>query len=573
MKKVFVAILICAWSPWLCAQTALYIPDTLSGTNFTLDLHRDSVQFYPGQITQTNGFNTHAYLGPTLLLKKGDNINMTVNNHLPDSTAIHWHGLHVSSANDGGPHTPIIPGGTWNPHFKVMNWAALYWYHPHLHKKTGMQAMRGAAGLIIVRDSAEATLALPRRYGMDDFPIIVQSQQFDSINQINYKGMQDSIILVNGARANYGYTVYANFPAQVVRMRLLNGSQERTYSFGFTANKQFHVIGNDGGLLQNAVPSTRIWLSPGERAEILLDLTGMNGQTLYLMNYGTDLPMGVQGGPTMPMGGSGPPMDSPLNGVDLNLLQINVVPQTTNPITSIPGSLIADNPWQASQAVITRPINFTAVSMTSMDGPFFFNDSTFDMMRIDYHIPLNNVEIWQLSNQTMVAHPFHIHDVSFYILDRDGNAPAAIERGKKDVVLVQPNETVRFITKFTDFVDSVTPYMYHCHILMHEDDGMMGQFVVMPQGWVNINNVPFADQLLSVYPNPSGNLVNIDIEGLNEKQNLLIEIIDQLGRKIYAASLYDNRARIDIEGWPKGLYTMIIQADDKKICRKLVVDR
>lgn len=572
MRKFFIGALLCAGGVQLPAQTTLYIPDTLSGTAFTLNLHRDSVQFYPGTITQTNGFNSHKYLGPTLILKKGDNINMTVNNQLADSTAIHWHGLHVASTNDGGPHTPIIPGGTWNPVFKVMNWAAMYWYHPHLHKKTGMQAMRGAAGLIIVRDSAEATLNLPRRYGMDDFPVIVQSQQFDSVNRINYKGMQDSIILVNGSRANYGYSVYGNFPAQVVRMRLLNGSQERTYSFGFTANKQFYVIGNDGGLLQAPVSTTRIWLSPGERAEILLDLTGMNGQTLYLMNYGSDLPMGVQGGPTMPMGGSGPPMDSPLNGADFNLLKINVVAQTSNPVTTIPSALIADTPLQASQANVTRPINFTAVSMMSMDGPFFFNDSTFNMMRIDYHIPLNNVEIWQLSNQTMVAHPFHIHDVNFYILDRDGNAPAAVEKGKKDVVLVQPNETVRFITKFTDFVDSIVPYMYHCHILMHEDDGMMGQFVVMPQGWSGIGPLESVSKDFSLYPNPSQEIVTINLEGFTKGEPVEIIIYDCIGKSVYHTTQKEASCKIITSGWNKGLYSVSLLQGNVKMHRKLIVD-
>lgn len=572
MKKFLISVVILIGSLKLPSQTTLFIPDTLSGTAFTLNLHKDSVQFYPGSYTQTNGFNSYRYLGPTLLFKKGDSINMTVNNQLPDSTAIHWHGLHVAAVNDGGPHTPVIPGGVWNPNFKIMNAASTYWYHPHLHKKTGMQAMRGAAGFIIVRDSTEATLSLPRRYGIDDFPIVVQSQQFDSVNQINFKGMQDSIILVNGSRANYGYSVIGNFPAQVVRMRLLNGSQERTYSFGFSGNKQFSVIGNDGGLLQAPVSTTRIWLSPGERAEILLDLNGMNGQTLYLMNYGTDLPMGVQGGPTMPMGGSGPPMDSPLNGADFNLLRINVGPQTTNPITVIPTSLVANSPLQASQAVITRSINFTATSMMSMDGPFYFNGLSFDMMRIDYRIPMNNIEIWQLSNQTMVAHPFHIHDVSFYILDRDGNAPATTESGKKDVVLVQPNETVRFITQFTDFVDSTVPYMHHCHILMHEDDGMMGQFVIMPQGWTDVKKVPFEQNDLLMYPNPASDEITINTGSLSKSGAFEAIITNAMGNTAYKEFHSDNDIRINTNGWSKGVYTISLIQGNTRMFKKLVIE-
>lgn len=549
------------------AQQALAIPDTLSGTTFALTLHRDSVQFLPGIITQTNGFNTHAYLGPTLLLKKNNNISITVNNQLSDTTTIHWHGLHVAAMNDGGPHSPILSGASWNPQFKVMNNASMYWYHPHAHGKTSLQAMRGAAGLIIIRDSAEATLNLPRTYGVDDLPVIVQTQQFDSINQINPRGMQDSIMMVNGAIANYFNSVYANVPAQVIRMRLLNASQERSYAFGFTASKQFHVIGNDGGLLQAPALATRIWLSPGERAEILLDLTGMQGQTLYLMNYGADLPMGVQGGPTMSMGG-GPPMNSPLNGVNFNILKLNVGPPTANPVTTIPTSLIADNPLQASQSMLTRVINFTAQSMMDMDGPFYFNGLSFDMMRIDYQIPLNNIETWQLTNQTMVAHPFHIHDVNFYILSRNGAAPAAVEAGKKDVVLVQPNETVRFITKFTDFVDSITPYMYHCHILMHEDDGMMGQFVIMPQGWVGILKAVIEN--FEAYPNPAHEWLTLDFGDISGAAR--INIHDALGREVYSEINNTRQMRINTTAWNKGYYTISIQEGDHIIYKKLIIE-
>jgi blue copper oxidase len=122
-------------------------------------------------------------------------------------------------------------------------------------------------------------LSLPRKYGVDDFPLIIQCQQYDSNNQAMPLGMQDSTILVNGARASHGYTVNANFPAQMVRMRLLNASGERAFNFGFTANKQFKIIASDGGLLNSPVTTDRIRLSPGERAEILIDLNGMNGQT------------------------------------------------------------------------------------------------------------------------------------------------------------------------------------------------------------------------------------------------------------------------------------------------------
>jgi blue copper oxidase len=396
------------------AQTALPIPDTLSGPNYILNMHKDSVQFFSGNISHTYAFNQYKYLGPTLIFNKGANVNITVNNQIGDTTTVHWHGIHLPSKWDGGPHTPILPNATWSPSFTVMDNAATYWYHPHMHMKTAEQAIKGAAGLIIVRDPIEAVLTLPRKYGVDDFPLIIQCQQYDSMNQAMPLGMQDSSILVNGARASHGYTVNASFPAQMVRMRLLNASGERAFNFGFTANKQFKIIASDGGLLNNPVTTDRLRLAPGERAEILIDLNGMNGQILHLMSYASELAMGIQGGPTMPMPVGSPPMDSPLNGIDFNIMQITVIPQTANPVTTVPSSLTTNVTYLSGQANVTRTIRFTADSLMVMDGPFYFNGNSFDMMRIDYEIPLGSIEIWKLVNETMVAHPFHIHDVQVF---------------------------------------------------------------------------------------------------------------------------------------------------------------
>lgn len=507
------------------AQQALFIPDTLVGPSYDLTIHQDSVQFFPGKISHTYAYNANKYLGPTLIFNTGDDISIIVHNHINDTTAIHWHGLHVPSKYDGGPHTPILPNASWNPQFKVMDKAATYWYHPHPDMKTAKQAIRGAAGLIIVRNAIESVLLLPRKYGVDDFPIIAQCQQYDSLNQAMPKGMEDSTLLVNGTM-----NPFLNAPAQIIRMRLLNASGERAFNFGFTNSKPFHIIATDGGLLSSPALITRIRLAPGERAEILLDLTGMEGQSIDLMSYASELPMGIQGGPTMPMPPGSPKMDSPLNGIDFSIMKMNVVSQTSDPVTSIPTSLTTVIPYQESEANITRTIRFTADSAMVMDGPFYFNDSTFDMMRIDYVIPLNSIEIWKLVNETMVAHPFHIHDVQFNILDRHGIPPGPEENGWKDVVLVPPYDSVRFITKFTDFTDTVIPYMFHCHILMHEDDGMMGQFVVSPGG-LGINETNQKGKM-SVYPNPVFNS-NISVR-LSEVQNekITYTISDMLGHEI-----------------------------------------
>lgn len=557
MKTLFAISLLAAGVP-LLAQNPLFIPDTLSGPSYSLTMHMDSVQFLPGNITHTYAFNNFSYLGPTLILNKGDNVSITVNNQIDDTTTVHWHGLHIAAINDGGPHTPILMNSSWNPQFTVMDNAATYWYHPHTDMKTAAQAIKGAAGMIIVRDNVEAALTLPRTYGVDDFPIVAQCQQFDSLNQQMPRGMEDSTLLINGTM-----NPYLNVPAQVVRMRLLNASGERVFNFGFTNNQPFYMITSDDGLLAAPFLTTRIRLAPGERAEILLDLSSMNGQSFYLMSYGSELPVGVQGGPTMPMQ-SGPPMDSPLNGVDYNMLQVNVGPPTANPVTTIPSTLTTLNTYSITQANMTRTINFTADNMMVMDGPFYFNDSTFDMMRIDYSIPLNSIEIWTLNNQTMVAHPFHLHGMPFHVLDRDGSAPGTEESGWKDVVLVKPMETVRFITKFTDFPDTTIPYMYHCHILMHEDDGMMGQYVITPNA-VGVNE-PAVAAAVPLYPNPASGEVVLSLEA-----GSTVSVYNAMGQLVFTTVAAENTLRLDVQYWSEGMYSVSVTQKDKSGSARFVV--
>jgi bilirubin oxidase len=487
---------------------------------------------------------------------------MNVENQLNDTSTVHWHGLHVPAADDGGPHTPIMAGATWSPDFVVMNNASMYWYHPHLHMKTGMQAMRGAAGLIIVLDPEEAELNLPRRYGEDDFPLVVQTQELNTNNQILWRGMHDSIIMVNGT-INPGLDV----PAQVIRLRLLNAAQERNFNFGLSGNRDFYVIGNDGGLIPQPVNVNRIRLSPGERAEILVDLTGMSGQVLYLMSYASELPPGVQGGP--PMMGMDTSMYSPLNGIDFNMLQLQVVSPLDNPVTSVPASLVEFSSWLPEMADTTRFINITAENMMSMDGPFFFNNQLFEMERIDQQIPLNNLEIWSISNETMVAHPFHIHDVQFFVLDRDGISVSAEEAGYKDVVMVGPNETVNLITKFEDFADTTLPYMYHCHILMHEDDGMMGQFIVVPEASLDVNELGYSTEGFTIYPNPAVDKLQLKFNEKNKIGSFNYQIFNVTGICVEQGISTDN-GFIRLKNLYPGLYILTVSLEDKKIFKEFI---
>lgn len=480
----------------------LWIPDTLLGPVFNLTIDEGEKQFLPGSITPTKRFNSASYLGPTLIMKRGWQIETTVQNNLADTTTLHWHGIHLSSHADGGPHSPILPGAQWNPHFTCLDKAGTYWYHPHFHGKTGQHTMEGAAGMILVRDQEEAQLALPRRYGVDDFPLIIQSQEFGPDHHIKPKGTQDSIVLVNGTTSSY-----LEVPAQMVRLRLLNASNARNFLIGLPNDDTLYLIGTDCGLLGASVSLTRLKLAPGERAEILVNFLGKAGQTIRLISYASEILQGVQGGPTI-IGPPGTPSQfSPLNGVNFDILEFRIAPMTANPVQDVPTQLALQSRLQESEATMERVIRFTPQELGSVSGPFLIDDSTFRMDRIDQRIPINNVEIWTLRNQTVVAHPFHLHGFPFYILDRYGAPVGPEEMGKKDMILLSPNEEARIIVRFADFADSLMPYMYHCHILTHEDEGMMAQFVVMPL--ISNTKGDLRNFETAVFPNPAGSYLQL----------------------------------------------------------------
>ncbi len=548
--KIITALLLTVAVQTVIGQTALFIPPALTGTTFNLNIQTGTKAFFTGYTTPTYGING-AFLAPTLIVNKGDTVAMLVNNGLPVTTTIHWHGLHVPPECDGGPEQLISPSTTWAPRFKVMNDAGTYWYHPHGAGKTDLHVSKGIAGMIIVKDAVESALNLPRTYGVDDIPVIVQTKAFDVLRQIAIATDEDTTMMVNGT-----IDPYYDAPAQVVRLRLLNGSSMRSYMFGFSSNIPFKLIASDDGLLDTPVTLTRIRMSPGERYEILLNLTGMVGQTVFFKNYGSELPAGIYGADTLGTDSAIIPgySNNHLNGADYNIMKINVTSATSGAITTIPPSLAPLTPWSSASVDANRTFNLSPLtpdSSTYAEGPFSINGVQFNMDSVNVITHLNSTEIWKLVNHTMIAHPFHIHDMHFYVLDINGVPPPAYERGKKDVVLVMPGDSVRFITRFEDFANDTVPYMYHCHLLHHEDDGMMGQFIVSssPEKVEKVEN--YVD--LKLYPNPVTELLNIDLIGTSAGSPIAFAVYDLFGRKMHSDYLI-KKASIDVSCWAKGIY-------------------
>ena len=458
---------------------ALFIPPTITGTTFNLTLAKSTKQFRSGAATNTYGYNGNSFWGPTLILNQGDSVQMNVTNNLTDTTTTHWHGFHIAPQMDGGPHQTIAPGQTWSPSFVVRNSAATYWYHPHLHEKTFDQLTMGAGGLIIIKDPVEAALALPRTYGVDDIPVVLTSRRFLTGNQFSKNIAIDiygDYMLTNGT-----LNAQVTLPKQYVRFRILNAEIERGLNLGFSDNRTFSVITNDGGLLNAPVPVTRIVMMPGERVEIMVDLgNDAVGTSLDMKAFNSGQQFGFpgqEGNPVQPTGNAGPLNGSLLNNTDFPVLHINVGARTASAITTIPSTLANNTYWSTADVTNSRTVNITG---GNAGGGFSFDNKAFSHTLINHTIKLGAVEKWTVVNNNIFGHSIHIHDVQFKIVSRSSGPVAPYESGWKDTFYIPRGASVDVIAKFADFASLANAYMFHCHFSNHEDEGLMGQFLVVP---------------------------------------------------------------------------------------------
>ena len=437
-----------------------------------LSLGYGSSVFLGERTTPTVGING-AYLGPVIRVRQGENVALKVTNQLSEPSTLHWHGLNLPAAMDGGPHQVIDPGKTWTSAFKIHQGASTQWYHSHMYHRTGIQVYFGLAGLFYIDDPRSDALNLPSDYGIDDIPLVLQDRSFNQDGSFRYAssmrdrmmGMMGQLMLVNG-------TAFAHFKVnkRLTRLRVLNGSNARIYNLEFADKREFQQIATDGGLLERPVSMHSIVLAPGERAEILVGFSP--GDDVMLRHK--SLPR--RASPSMGMMGN----MMAANDQPFDIMRFETTPDLSGP-QQIPTQLIEPRNWSVSEVARTRQFTLNMQMGMGMmrGGGFGINGRSMDMDRIDARVPLGDVEIWEIFNDSPMAHPFHIHNTQFRILDRGGKPPQANELGLKDTVLINAGERVRVITQFEHYADASSPYMFHCHILEHEDAGMMGQFVVV----------------------------------------------------------------------------------------------
>ncbi|MDE2715603.1 MAG: multicopper oxidase domain-containing protein [Chloroflexota bacterium] len=431
------------------ADVPLSIPELLEPTvdmagvaYYDLKIGTSRHDYQQTTLTDTYSYNGMSVLGPTLRLKTGDSVVISVTNELDQITTTHWHGADVPAEDDGGPHSLIEPGTTWVADFDVIQPAATLWYHPHYHGSTAEHIYRGAAGMIIIEDDNPAAATLPATYGVDDIPVIIQDRDFTEESQLDFaidaggRGNQDRTLTVNGT-----INPFVEVPRGLVRLRLLNASQARTYNLGVEGAEMIKIA-SDGGYLASPVVLDETMIAPGDRAEIIIDV-GESSAALVDDTFGRVLELRPNGS----VSSAGP----------------------------LPDKLATIDRISESEITVDRTFHFDKIG----DG-WGINGVLMDMNRIDETVRLGDTERWTITAETG-RHVFHVHQTQFQVLSINGEPPQPEEAGWEDSIFVDPGREVVIASRFNSYADNDTPYMYHCHILDHEDLGMMRQFLVIDE--------------------------------------------------------------------------------------------
>ncbi|WP_279156837.1 multicopper oxidase CueO [Obesumbacterium proteus] len=502
---------------------ALLTPDAAG--KIALNVQTGSMKWKEGMQTPTWGING-PLLGPAMRLQRGKDVAINVTNALPEATTMHWHGMEIPGTSDGGPQAVIEPGKMWTAEFKVDQPATTAWFHPHTHGLTGRQVAMGLGGLIIIDDEESTKLPLPKEWGVDDVPVILQDKRLDAKGHIDYQldimtaavGWFGDMMLTNG-------TVYPQHlaPRGWLRLRFLNGCNARSLNLATSDGRPLYVVGSDGGLLGEPVKLTELPILMGERFEVLVDTR--DGKAFDILTL-----------PVKQMGMTLPPFDRALPVLHIQPTLKSNEAKLPDALVNMPAVPAADNAktrWlqlmmdpqldmMGMQMMMQR---YGMASMAGMDmkghgnmagmdhgqmqgqmthgqmghgkmnhggmeqgnqmasGYDFMhgnkiNGIAFDMAKPMFDVKRGTYEKWTISGEgDMMLHPFHIHGTQFRILSENGKPPAAHRSGWKDTVRVEGWRS-EVLVKFDHEAPKERAYMAHCHLLEHEDTGMMMSFTV-----------------------------------------------------------------------------------------------
>ena len=398
--------------------------------------------------------------GPILAARPGDHVRIRFRNSLPEPTNLHYHGLHIPpTGNADNSFLEIASGESFTYEFDLppSHQGGTYWYHPHMHESVTRQVSRGLAGVFIVRgeldqipeiaDAPEAILVL------QDFDLANNGLPIEPGIIERMAGREGDLITVNG-QVNPPIRIQKN---GWIRLRILNASSSRFYRLQLEEHP-LYLIAVDGGALPTPEEHDEILLTPGERIEVMIRGVRPEGsyRLLSLPYNRGGMGMGMMGGMSGTLSGS-------------VVLATVVYEGQAGRAWSLPQNLVKIDPLPAPSVRRSFQLG-QGMGMGMMGGgglTFTINGRTFNPGRIDTRVALGSVEEWEFINPMMMDHPMHIHTNPFQVLGSDGSPI----RAWKDVVLVRANSRIRVRTAFRDFTGKA---MYHCHILDHEDLGMMG---------------------------------------------------------------------------------------------------
>lgn len=437
---------------------------TAAATSVSLAGRQAQLLSYNGQVP-----------GPLLEAWAGDEMAIRFTNRLNAPTNLHYHGLHIPPTGQAdNVFRAVQPGETAQYRFTLppQHPSGLFWYHPHYHGRVAEQVFGGLAGPLIVRGALDE---IPEIQAAQEEILVLQDFDLDQRRRVRSPmpmwrrwGRQGNLLTVNGDRAPQ-----FQVPRQgLLRLRLLNASASRIYRLALE-NHPWYLIATDGGALAAPVELDELMLAPGERADVLVP--GRRAPERYRLlslpyDRGLMAMMGGMGpgmGPGMPGHGHRGGMPGDPMGNETTVLAHITYGETAAAPVSLPDRLIPveslPTPARSRQFVLDH-------GMGAQPGQFFLiNGQAFDPERIDMTVRLGQVEDWRLINRSGMDHPFHLHTNAFQVLRRNGTPEPY--RAWKDVVNVRAYETVDVRVAFTDFPGKT---VYHCHILDHEDQGMMG---------------------------------------------------------------------------------------------------
>jgi cuproxidase len=488
------------------ARPALPIPQELKANargEIAFSARAGTVDFLPGQRTATYGYNG-PFLGPALRLRRGQTVMIDFANHLSDPTTVHWHGLIIPGDVDGGPHRTVAPGQHWRPTLSINQPAATLWFHPHFYPTTAAQVTKGLAGLLVIDDEDTDRLKLPSRWGIDDIPLIIQDRRFrhdgQFFDRMNITAVTNGYVgdvpLVNGvqypeARTTRGW----------VRLRLLDGSNARSYVLRASDGRSLFVIGSDGGLLESPVELKQIVIHAGERFEVMVDCR--SGTPFDLVTLPVEQPimrLPPFDGPVSlvtirPAGAVGPgelpdslvklpPAPAELPTVSQQLV-MNMFRDEDGMMPLMEAGLMATakngetNPTVAARVtklIVDQP-ELSKAAQLSANG---VNGRPFALDKPGFAARRSQELRWRISEASdRMLHPVHVHGCQFRIVSASGQPPEAYRGGWKDTAPISAGGFSEILVSFPYPAGPDAPYMAHCHILEHEDSGMMAQFTVL----------------------------------------------------------------------------------------------